>query len=339
MEEIYNNFNISEENNNIIENINNDQNKKVREETKKNKRKIKINNQIISSNLKNNSSNLSLNKTNKIELQTEGPINKEEEIKKIEELKKKDGIEFYIYNVIKYVEYEKRKNYLSKNEIENLSYKDALKIDDRNKSDYYFALLKEKNRIISIFLNEQDYNIYNVKLSLFIFNFNLSMTINALFFNDEAIYEINQDNGSYNLSTQISRILYSAIISSIINFIVEILAFSHKNIIKLRYNKDIISVFNEEEKLIKKLKLKYILYFGMTIFFNFLFFYYITAFCSVYSIIQTHMISDSLMSFLLTMSYSIVLSLISSIIRVSSLKKDNKCRHFFYFISWIISLI
>ena len=57
---------------------------------------------------------MSLNKTNKIELQTEGPINKEEEIKKIEELKKKDGIEFYIYNVIKYVEYEKRKNYLLK---------------------------------------------------------------------------------------------------------------------------------------------------------------------------------------------------------------------------------
>ena len=260
-------------------------------------------------------------------------------MKKIEELKKKNGIDFYIYNVIKYIEYEKRKNFLSEYEIENLSYKDALKIEDRNKAKYYFSLLKEKNKIISIFINDQDYNIYNVKLSSFIFNFNLSMAINALFFNDEAIYEINQDNGSYNLSTQISRILYSAIISSIINFIVEILAFSHKNIIKLRYCKDIISVFNEEEKLIKKLKLKYILYFGMTIFFNLLFFYYITAFCSVYSIIQTHMISDSLMSFLLSISYSILLSLISSIIRVAALKKESKLRHFFYTVSWILSLI
>ena len=165
------------------------------------------------------------------------------------------------------------------------------------------------------------------------------MTINALFFNDEAIYEINQDNNSYHLSTQISRVLYSAIISAFINFIVEILAFSHKNIIQLRYYKDIINILNEEDKLIKKLKLKYILYFGMTILFNAIFFYYITAFCSVYSIIQTHMIIDSIMSFLLTMSYSIVLSLISAIIRISSLKKENKCRHLFYLISWIISLI
>ena len=165
------------------------------------------------------------------------------------------------------------------------------------------------------------------------------MTINALFFNDEAIYEINQENGSYNLSTQISKILYSAIISAFINFLVEILALSHNDIIKLRYNKDIGNALKEEPKLIKKLKIKYILYFIMAIFFNILFFYYITAFCAVYSIIQIHMISDSLMSFLLSTSYSIVLSMISSIIRVSSLKKENKYRHLFYIISWIISLI
>ena len=77
----------------------------------------------------------------------------------------------------------------------------------------------------------------------------------------------------------------------------------------------------------------------MTIFFNILFFYYITTFCSVYSIIQIHMISNSLMSFLLTMSYSIALSMISTIIRIFSLKKENKFRHFSYIISWIISLI
>ena len=248
-------------------------------------------------------------------------------------------MDLYIFNVIKYFDYEKRKNYLSEYEIENLSYKDALKIEDRNKSDYYYALLKEKNKIISLFLNEQDYNIPQVKLSLFIFSFNLSMTINALFFTDEAIYEINQDNDSFNLSTQISRIIYSAIISALINFIVEILAFSHKNIIKLRYNKNVKDAKNEEKNIIKKLKYKYILYFGMTIFFNILFFYYITAFCSVYSIIQIHMISNSLMSFLLTMSYSIALSMISTIIRIFSLKKENKFRHFSYIISWIISLI
>ena len=288
----------------------------------------------LGKNSTNNNSNYPL-----IKFKNNKPQTQSNNIIENDELKNKKGLDLYIFNVIKYFDYEKRKNYLSEYEIENLSYKDALKIEDRNKSDYYYALLKEKNKIISLFLNEQDYNIPQVKLSLFIFSFNLSMTINALFFTDEAIYEINQDNDSFNLSTQISRIIYSAIISALINFIVEILAFSHKNIIKLRYNKNVKDAKNEEKNIIKKLKYKYILYFGMTIFFNILFFYYITAFCSVYSIIQIHMISNSLMSFLLTMSYSIALSMISTIIRIFSLKKENKFRHFSYIISWIISLI
>ena len=342
MDDIYKNINLkkNKEKTNIKSNIDIIESRNIKDrKILKNKKKDENKNKKIVheiSSLRGGSTNLCLNK---IQTQVNYNIEKDNEKKKIKELKKKEGIDFYIYNLIKYIDYEKRKNYLSEYEIENLSYKDALQIENRNKSNYYFALLQEKNKIISIFLNEQDYNIYNVKLSLFIFNFNLSMTINALFFNDEAIYEINQDNGSYNLSTQISGVLYSAIISAFINSQVESLAFSHKNIIKLRYNKDIISVIDKTENLIKKLKIKYILYFGMTIFFNAIFFYYITAFCAIYSIIQTHMISDSIMSFLLTMSYSIVLSLISTIIRVSSLKKENKFRHLLYIISWIISLI
>ena len=163
--------------------------------------------------------------------------------------------------------------------------------------------------------------------------------MNALFFNDEAIHKINQDNGSYNLSTQISSVLYSAIISSFINFIVEFLAFSHKDIIKLRYYKNTKEALIEKMPLIKKLKIKFVLYFAMTIIFNALFFYYITAFCAVYSIIHAHMITDSLMSFFLTVSYSVVLSMISSIIRIYSLKRENKLRHVYYLISWVVSLI
>ena len=258
---------------------------------------------------------------------------------KVIENYRENNSDYYISCLIKNISFENRKAFLSESEIENLSYKDAREIENRNKSDYYFALLKEKNLIMSMLLNTTDYNISIVKVSLFVFNFNLTLTTNALFFDDEAIYEINQDQGYFNLSTQISRIIYSAIISSIINAIVEMFALSHEDIIQLRNYKDL----NEAKKfipnLIKKLKFKYVLYFGTTIFFNIVFFYYITAFCAIYSIIQTHMISDTLMSFLLTMSYSLILSMISSIIRISSLKKGNKVNHIFYILSWTVGLL
>ena len=56
-----------------------------------------------------------------------------------------------MFNLIKYIPYQNRREYLSELEIENLSYSDALKIENRNKSNYYFSLLKEKNKIIYVF--------------------------------------------------------------------------------------------------------------------------------------------------------------------------------------------
>ena len=257
----------------------------------------------------------------------------------VEELKKKDDSEYYIYYLIKNIPYKSRKYYLSQSEIQSLDYKYALKIDNRNSGDYYFSLLKEKNKLISIFLNKGDFNIQAVKLALFIFNFNLSLTTNALFFNDDAIHQINQDEGSFNLKTQISIVLFSAIISTGIGFIVEFFAQSNKSILNLRNKKDIKEIEKEIPQLIENLKLKYQIFFACAIIINVIFWYYITSFCAIYSIIQTHMISDSLISFLLSISYSIILSLVSSLIRVAALKKETKIRHFLYTISWAISLI
>ena len=108
---------------------------------------------------------------------------------------------------------------------------------------------------------------------------------------------------------------------------------------KIDNKKDIKEIEDLIPELIKKLKLGYRIFSISTIVINLIFWYYITSFCAIYSIIQTHMISDSLMSFLLSISYSILLSLISSIIRVAALKKESKLRHFFYTISLILSLI
>ena len=285
-------------------------------------------------NSKINKSNFELNKDKDSKDEKE-----EEEEKVIEKLKGKKNSDFYVYYVIKNIELHKRKTYLSECEMEALSYENAMKIEDRNKSNCYFDLLKEKNKIISIFLNDQDYNLQSIKISTFLFDFSLSLTINALFYNDQAIYEINQQAGEYSLKTQYSRVLYSAVISGAIGFIIQLLALSHKDIIGLRNYKDIKEVEIEIPKLIKKLKAKYVIYYAMTISFSILFFYYITAFCAIYLIIQTNMISDSSISFLLTMSYSLILSLISSIIRIFSVHKKSKFRHCLYFISWAISLI
>ena len=263
----------------------------------------------------------------------------QKEEKEIEELKLKDTNEYYLAMIIKYIPYEKRKKFLIDVEINKLPYKYALKIDNRDKGQYYWPLLKSKNKIISIFLNRNDFNIVYTKASLFIFSFNLSFAINALFFNDEEIYKINQEENSYNINTEIARIVYSSIISISISFFVEFLALTQRNIIKLRNIKPNNIDKELTTNLVKNLKIKFVIFSWINIILNLIFLYYVSAFCAVYSIIQIHMIKDSLISILLSNSYILLLSLIPTIIRNFSLKKENNKRKFLYLMSQILALI
>ena len=82
-------------------------------------------------------------------------------------------------------------------ELNNLSYKNAIKIDKRNYIKYYFPLLRMKHLLIFIFYTSNDYNSKAIKISLFLFSFALSYTINTLFFDDNLIHKIYEDQGCF----------------------------------------------------------------------------------------------------------------------------------------------
>jgi uncharacterized membrane protein len=101
----------------------------------------------------------------------------------------------------------------------NLSYKKALKLDKRTYFEYYFSLLRTNHILIFTFYTNTDYNSKIIKIILFLFSFALYFTINGLFFNDETLHKIYEDQGNFNFIYQIPNILYSSIITSIINII------------------------------------------------------------------------------------------------------------------------
>ena len=73
---------------------------------------------------------------------------------------------------------------------------------------------------------------------LFFFFFSLSLVVNALFFNDNTLHRIYQEEGHFNFIYQIPQILYSSLISGIINILIKYLALSQESIIKFKQEKD-----------------------------------------------------------------------------------------------------
>ena len=166
-------------------------------------------------------------------------------------------------------------------EMNDLDYQDALKFDKRAYFEYYLSLLKTKHMLLFSFVTN-DYNSLTIKISLFFFSFALYYTINALFINVKTVHNIYVDKGKYIFGNQIKKILYSNLISTTINFLINKLSLSEENVITI---KNIINRKNYGKnlsKLKKYLLIKFILYYILS--FIFLSFFLVLCFLFLHCI-------------------------------------------------------
>ena len=157
-----------------------------------------------------------------------------------------------------------------------------------------------------------------------------------MFFSDDTIHKIYEDEGIFNFIYQLPQILYSTIIPSIIMLIVKELSLSQSYIIKIKQQLNIGTL--SIDKTIKRcLKIKVILFYIIGFFLLIFFWYYMSCFCCVFVNSQTHLIKDTIISYGISMLYPFGLSLLPGFFRIPSLKKSD--RETLYIISKIISFI
>ena len=122
-------------------------------------------------------------------------------------------------------------------ELNELEYDLALQYDKRTYCIYYISLLRTKHDLIFAFFNNNDYNSKIIKIDLFFIGFSIEYIINALFYNDDIMHKIYEDKGSFDFIYQLPKIIYSSLISIVLNKILKILALSNNDIIKFKQNK------------------------------------------------------------------------------------------------------
>ena len=241
-------------------------------------------------------------------------------LKKVSIFKKRNTMNI---NIIKNIDKEnlKYKNY----ELNLLKYEEAKKLDKRTFIQIYISLIRTKHLILFTFFNDNDYNIYIIKASLFFISFALYLTVNVLFFDDSTMHKIYEDEGKYDFIYQIPKILYSTIISSIINYIIKFLSLSEKNILELKYEKK--NINKNFIKVIKCLNIKFIIFYLFTFILLIFFWFYLSCFCAVYINSQRYIIADASISFGLSLLYPFIFNIFSCVLRILSIKtkKNRKC--------------
>ena len=219
----------------------------------------------------------------------------------------------------------------NKYELNDLFYLDALKKDKRNFLEYFLFILKKKHILFFSFCKREDYNSRTIKIFLFVYSFVIHFFVNTLFFNDSTMHKIYLDIGLYNFSYQISQIIYSVIIATILNILIKALPLTEKNILSLK--NVTINLDNKKKNLIKCLFYKFIIFFIITFFLLLFFWYYISSFCAIYINTQIHLIADTVISFILSMIYPLGFYLISGILRKIALRLSNENGRFLYDLS------
>ena len=195
-------------------------------------------------------------------------------------------------------------------ELNQLSYKLALKYDTRTYCEYYLSLIKTKHNLIFDFYYNKDYNIRIVKIDLFFVGFVIYYAVNALFYNDDTMHKFYEDKGQYHFIYQLPKIVYSSLISSVINTLLKLLALSENDILDFKKNKKTENLEKRATELNNKLKIKFILYYIISTIIILFFWYYISMFCSIYRNTQIHLIKDTLVSFALSLFYPFCLCLL-----------------------------
>ena len=229
-------------------------------------------------------------------------------------------------------------NNLNDYELNSLTYAYALKFDKRTYFQYYLSLLKTKHKLIFTFCLNNDYNSKSIKICLFLFSFALYYTINAFFFTENEIHKIYEDSGNYDFIYNIPQILYSTIISSFINIIINFFSLSESKILEMKKSSNKMKYKESFIKLLSCLKIKFSCFFIISLLLLIIFWYYISCFCAVYKNTQMYLVQDTLISYFLSLLYPFGINLFPGLFRIPSLRDHNKNKECLFKFSKIIQL-
>ena len=225
-------------------------------------------------------------------------------------------------------------------ELNTLVYILAKKYDKRSGCEYYLSLLKSKQLFFFTFCSFNDYNSGIIKKFIFFLSFAIHYTINALFFNDYTMHQIYADEGSYNISYQMPKIILSTISSIIVlRIMLEGLILTDRNILEVKRQNTKDKALYMKTKVLKCINIKFIIFFVVNFILLIMFWFYLTCFNWIYENTQICLIENTFISFGISLFYPFIWNIIPVVLRMQSLANKNSNKSCLYFASKILQII
>ena len=161
-------------------------------------------------------------------------------------------------------------------DLSDMDYEDIIKNDNRTFIRMYWAYFVYSKINSGTFCTENNLNLFIIKLSFFLFTFEISLFFNAFFYSDEYISDAYYNNGILDFVSVLPKSIYSTIISYIISELLQTLSNSENElyeIIKVKTKfKNFERIINIKlKKLRNKLIVCYILIFLLELIFYILY--------------------------------------------------------------------
>jgi len=153
------------------------------------------------------------------------------------------------------------------------------------------------------------------------------------------MHNVYENKGLFDVSYQLPIIVYSSFISMFLGSLVQMLGLSNDAIIDFKQSEEKNNVNERGEKLIKKLKIKFVFYFILSYILLLFFGYYISMFDAVYRNTQYLLLEDTMMGFGLSLISPFLIYLLPGIFRISALAAPQQNKRCLYNFSKLFTIL
>ena len=207
--------------------------------------------------------------------------------------------------------------------LQELNYEEVIIYDKKTFMSMYFSFLKSSQIIFSTFFTKNYIDLLVIKLSFFIFTFQISFFLNGLFYTEDYISEAYHNNGVLNVISGLPKSIYSFLVTLLTTNLLRMLSSSKSELMNLIIKpKNIQNYINLINILLLKLSKKLIVYFILIVILGLFFLNYITAFCAVYYNSQKYWLVGCIQSFALDSLAVLLLTYLLQFLGIYLLKEE-----------------